>query len=254
MKKLLFLLLLVSNIIYGQRSIPRGGDAYNELRLNSTTYGLEWKAKSAASPLTYTASTNTYGIDTSIIATQTDLSINYIPFLNASKDANLNQKNIANLNKLTTDTISAFVSGNIDANTSNITDVGTLVVGATTGEVNYKLDVNGFAKIGSNTYQTKFYAGNQNDSTAFIQSRDATFSKDLGVYARSVTIGRDTATDDFYRSSALSINSITRGFLPPRMTGTQRDAISAPAAGLLIFNTTTSKINYYDGGSWIAVP
>ena len=51
-------------------------------------------------------------------------------------------------------------------------------------------------------------------------------------------------------SSVLDVTSTTAGFLPPRMTTTQRDAISTPAAGLIIFNTTTSKHQGYDGSVW----
>ena len=53
-------------------------------------------------------------------------------------------------------------------------------------------------------------------------------------------------------SAALEIDSTTKGFLPPRMTTTQRDAISSPAAGLLIFNTSTQRINVYNNStsSW----
>src|SRR5205823_13427386 len=35
-----------------------------------------------------------------------------------------------------------------------------------------------------------------------------------------------------------------------RMTNTQRDAISAPIEGLLIFNTTTKCFNVYENASW----
>ena len=42
--------------------------------------------------------------------------------------------------------------------------------------------------------------------------------------------------------------------LPPRMTTTQRDAIATPAEGLVIFNTSTDKINYFDGVQWAAIP
>jgi hypothetical protein len=51
-----------------------------------------------------------------------------------------------------------------------------------------------------------------------------------------------TATEP---SAKLDVFSTTRGFLPPRMTTTQRDAISSPAAGLVIYNTTTSKLQVY---------
>jgi hypothetical protein len=46
-------------------------------------------------------------------------------------------------------------------------------------------------------------------------------------------------------SAQLDVFSTTRGFLPPRMTSTQRDAISSPAAGLVIYNTTTLKLQVY---------
>jgi hypothetical protein len=52
-------------------------------------------------------------------------------------------------------------------------------------------------------------------------------------------------------SSILDVQSTTRGFLPPRMTTTQRNAISSPAAGLVIYNTTTSREEGYDGTAWI---
>lgn len=39
--------------------------------------------------------------------------------------------------------------------------------------------------------------------------------------------------------------STTQGILPPRMTTTQRDAIVGPVAGLMIYNTTTNKLNVY---------
>ncbi len=51
-------------------------------------------------------------------------------------------------------------------------------------------------------------------------------------------------------SSILELRSTTQGFLPPRMTTTQRDAITSPATALLIYNTTTNQLNYYSGSAW----
>jgi hypothetical protein len=51
-------------------------------------------------------------------------------------------------------------------------------------------------------------------------------------------------------SAKLDVQSTTQGFLPPRLTTTQRDAISTPAAGLMIYNTTTNKHQGYDGTVW----
>jgi hypothetical protein len=47
-------------------------------------------------------------------------------------------------------------------------------------------------------------------------------------------------------SARLAVNSTTQGVLIPRMTSTQRDAITSPAVGLQIFNTTTSCVEYFD--------
>jgi hypothetical protein len=52
-------------------------------------------------------------------------------------------------------------------------------------------------------------------------------------------------------SAILDLSSTTRGFLPPRMTTTQRNAIVSPVAGLMIYNTTTNVINVYNGTIWI---
>ena len=53
-------------------------------------------------------------------------------------------------------------------------------------------------------------------------------------------------------TSALTVESTTRGFLPPRMTAAQRNAIASPATGLQIFNITTTKTETFDGTTWQA--
>jgi len=64
--------------------------------------------------------------------------------------------------------------------------------------------------------------------------------------AGSVLIG--TSTD--IASSRLTVASTTQGFLPPRMTTAQRDAISSPATGLMIYDTTVNKVSVYNGTTW----
>ena len=49
------------------------------------------------------------------------------------------------------------------------------------------------------------------------------------------------------------LTSTTAAFIPPRMTTTQRDAISSPIAGMVIYNTTTNVLNFHNGTSWGAV-
>ncbi|MCF8460485.1 MAG: hypothetical protein K9G46_07155 [Flavobacteriales bacterium] len=52
-------------------------------------------------------------------------------------------------------------------------------------------------------------------------------------------------------TAALEVRSDSRGVLLSRMTTTQRNAISAPATGLIIYNTSTDQFNYYDGSAWL---
>jgi len=53
-----------------------------------------------------------------------------------------------------------------------------------------------------------------------------------------------------HSTAALELESTTKGFLPPRMTTTQRDAIASPAQGLSIFNTTINCMEWYNGIGW----
>jgi len=53
-------------------------------------------------------------------------------------------------------------------------------------------------------------------------------------------------------SSMLTCVSSTKGFLPPRMTTTQRDAINSGTftTGLTLYNTTDNKLQFYNGSAW----
>ena len=66
--------------------------------------------------------------------------------------------------------------------------------------------------------------------------------------AQSMGISSTSITPD--ASSILELRTTTKGMLIPRMTTTERDAISSPATGLLVYNTTTGKFNYYNGSTW----
>jgi|GEM_PF-5286907 len=63
----------------------------------------------------------------------------------------------------------------------------------------------------------------------------------------NVVIGGQTPN----ASAKLDVISTSKGFLMPRMTQAQRDAISTPATGLLIFQTNnTPGFYYYNGAEW----
>jgi hypothetical protein len=52
-------------------------------------------------------------------------------------------------------------------------------------------------------------------------------------------------------AALLDLTSTTRGFLPPRMTTTQKNAISTPATGLIVYDTTLNNLCTYNGSSWV---
>lgn len=72
------------------------------------------------------------------------------------------------------------------------------------------------------------------------------------IYSKGVThITDNTTSSTTLESTAkLQVDSTTQGFLPPRMTTTERDAITTPAAGLMVYNTTTNKAQCYNGTTW----
>jgi hypothetical protein len=70
----------------------------------------------------------------------------------------------------------------------------------------------------------------------------------LGLSSQTTMIGQGTATGS---GAILQIDSTTKGFLLSRMTEAQRKAISAPAQGLLVYDTgsVTEGLWYYNSGS-----
>ena len=69
----------------------------------------------------------------------------------------------------------------------------------------------------------------------------------FATMAQSVGINADGSAAN--TSAMLDVKSTTKGFLPPRMTEVQRDQIPF-VVGLMIYNTTTNKPNYYNGTEW----
>lgn len=55
-------------------------------------------------------------------------------------------------------------------------------------------------------------------------------------------------------TAKLEVASVTQGFLPPRMTSTQRTGIANPATGLMVYQTDgTAGLYYYSGSAWIYI-
>jgi hypothetical protein len=79
----------------------------------------------------------------------------------------------------------------------------------------------------------------------------------LAIVATYTLSAQVAITDDggeAHSSAMLEVKSTDKGFLPPRMTEAQRDAIANPAAGLIIYQTDVNPGLYqYYGTTWAPV-
>lgn len=82
----------------------------------------------------------------------------------------------------------------------------------------------------------------------------------LGISTTGVTrlaigptgnVGIGTDTPD--ANALLDITSTTKAFLPPRMTTTQKGAVASPTAGMVVYDSTLSKLAVYTGAAWEAI-
>ena len=72
------------------------------------------------------------------------------------------------------------------------------------------------------------------------------------IFNNGGSVGIGTASPN--ASAALDVNSTSKGLLLPTMTQTQRNGISNPATGLLIFQTdNTPGFYYFNGSTWAAL-
>ena len=66
--------------------------------------------------------------------------------------------------------------------------------------------------------------------------------------AQNVAINADASLPN--SSAMLDVKSTSKGFLPPRMDSTQRNAIVSPATGLTVYNTSINAFQVFNGSSW----
>jgi uncharacterized protein (TIGR02145 family) len=70
----------------------------------------------------------------------------------------------------------------------------------------------------------------------------------VSVCCQAQNVGIGTATPA--SSAQLEVNSNARGFLPPRLTNVQRNGITSPVAGLMIWNSDCKEAQIFNGTIW----
>ena len=122
---------------------------------------------------------------------------------------------------------------------------GNLLINTTT-DAGYKLDVNGTARFVGNVTASNFIGFVRSDAFSSANGGFVVFatsgSNGNARFNQFVSIGTNSEP---VASAALDIVSTTKGFLPPRMTTTQKNAIASPAAGLVVYDTTLAKLCVY---------
>lgn len=149
-----------------------------------------------------------------------------------------------------------------------------LLIGTTT-DAGFKLDVNGTARVqnqlslGVSGTAGRVNLARQSDGNmiASIYTTGSNVAFDNGAGAIEMRPGALTGRFGFLASgnmvlsttgaltdttsALLSMVSTTKGFLPPRMTTAQKNAIASPAAGLMVYDTTLNIISFFNGTIWI---
>jgi hypothetical protein len=162
-------------------------------------------------------------------------------------------------------------TSNAQAERMRVFNNGNIAINTTT-DAGFRLDVNGTARVqdlltvtrstisavdivnSADSYRWRFGIDKSNNTTNVFALTRLTGgnAQPLQVY-ESGNVVIQGGTNNFnldVPSAALQVSSTVRGFLPPRMTTGQRDLIATPAAGLVIYNTSTNKHQGYNGTTW----
>jgi hypothetical protein len=152
---------------------------------------------------------------------------------------------------------------------ARITASRNFLINTTTDTGSYKLDVSGIGRFGVSTASSTVTIGQTVSNSGYIINADGYAASQYGYRFNNINGGSaqfcgnnlfvvhqlnggaqgNTALQingatgsSIPTSTILELISTTQGFLPPRMTTTQKNAIATPATGLVIFDTTLGKL------------
>jgi hypothetical protein len=149
------------------------------------------------------------------------------------------------------------------------TTTGNFLINTTT-DAGFKLDVNGTARVSvaSGTLTNQFtiissssrldvsaydsitygviFRPSVNNGGAFVPI--SIWGSRIQLESSSVHISTNATGGN--ASAILDVTSTTKGFLPPRMTTVQKNAIATPAAGLMVYDSTLNKLCVRTASAW----
>jgi hypothetical protein len=145
-----------------------------------------------------------------------------------------------------------LIGSNVLGNDADGVTGGVLLKG--NSRVSGELSVNGSGNVFLNlqSNRTNIWALSRNSGLGVFRLYNwVTGGSPIVVFESTDNVNIGATTD--VASSRLTVTSTTQGFLPPRMTTTQRNAIASPATGLQVYNTTTNTNDFYNGTVWGAI-
>ena len=210
-----------------------------------------------------------YGISTNLsdmAIYNTTNNTGYIRFITQTSSAQAERMRIANTGNLLINT-TTDAGFRLDVNgTARVTGTGTstansFVVQNSASVQTFRVNDLGQVQIGRTTAINWTFSSNNLTSSQYAYILSSNGSA-LSTSGNGGVLGNDTGAKicdqglggaNQLASAVLECNSTTRGFLPPRMTTTQKNTIATPAAGLQIYDTTLNRPCFYDGTTWITL-
>jgi hypothetical protein len=147
-------------------------------------------------------------------------------------------------NTQTANMLQVIGSGSTSATTS-------LLVQNSAGTQLFKVQDDGSSSLG--TSGAALISVLPSSSAIFYNGNAHYFATSSGTYFSQLNssgfqLGNGSAEPN--ASAIVDLTSTTKGFLPPRMTTTQKNAIATPATGLVVYDNTTNKLCCYNGSTW----
>jgi hypothetical protein len=160
-----------------------------------------------------------------------------------------------------------------------IFSTGNVLINTTT-DAGFRLDVNGDTRLGSGT--TTGTTEVRGSNIVIFRVNDVLNNNNMGIYknatsgylfesssanqlsygyasnywmswrnsTKSIAIASTGSEPTPAATAIFDLQSTTKGFLPPRLTTTQKNAIASPATGLQVYDTTLNQMSYYNGTTW----